>query len=307
MVAETSLSARQFVLPLFVRAGVGAPESIPSMPEVARWPVAALARLAERLANEGVPAVLLFGTAGRKDAEGSEAWAEDGVVPSAVRALKRKVPDIVVVTDVCLCAYTQHGHCGVLRGREVDNDATVQRLGRVALAHAAAGADLVAPSAMMDGQVRGIRAALDGAGHTGTGILAYTTKHASSLYGPFREAEGSRPSFGDRRSYQMDFRNAREALREMRLDVAEGADVVMVKPALTSLDLLGRARRTVDVPLAAYQVSGEYLMLKSAAAARVFPEREAVLETLTAIRRAGADLIVTYYAREAARWLRGTA
>ena len=301
--AETELSARQLVLPLFVRPGPGKPTPIPSMPGVHRWPVGSLAALGRHLVAEGVPAVLLFGAGRRKDPEGSDAWSVDGLVPEAIRALKRASPELIVATDVCLCAYTSHGHCGLVRGREVDNDATVDRLGRVAVAHASAGADLVAPSAMMDGQVAGLRSALDAEGHGSTAILAYSTKHASALYGPFREAEGSRPAFGDRTTYQMDPRNAREALREMRLDAEEGADLLMVKPALTSLDLLVRARRTFDLPLAAYQVSGEYAMLKAGARSGAFREEEAVLETLTALRRAGADVLVTYFARDAARWL----
>jgi porphobilinogen synthase len=302
-VSETDLSARRLVLPIFVRPGRGAPTPIASMPGVDRWPVGSLAGLARALTREGVPAVLVFGVGVSKDAEGREAWSEDGLVPRAVRLLKRGSPELVVATDVCLCAYTDHGHCGVVRSGEVDNDATVERLGRVAVAHARAGADVVAPSAMMDGQVAGVRAALDREGEVGTAILSYATKHASALYGPFREAEGSSPAFGDRAGYQMDPRNGREALREMRLDVAEGADLLMVKPALTSLDLLARARRRFDVPLAAYQVSGEYAMIRAGARAGAFDERAATLEALTAIRRAGADLIVTYFAREVARWL----
>ncbi len=303
-VAETDLDARHLVLPVLVRAGGGRPTPVPSLPGVARWPVGALPELARALHAAGVPAVLLFGQAERKDGEGREAWSPRSAVAQAVGALKSADPELIVVTDVCLCAYTDHGHCGVVRNGAVDNDATVERLARTAVAHARAGADLVAPSAMMDGQVAGLRASLDTAGFPDRGILSYATKHASAFYGPFREAEGSRPSFGDRTTYQMDPRNAREALRELRQDVAEGADIVMVKPALTSLDLLARARRRIDVPLAAYQVSGEYAMLKSGARSGAFSEREAVLETLTAIRRAGADLIVSYYAQDVAAWLR---
>jgi len=301
-VAETDVELRRLVYPVFVRAGGGAPEPIPSMPGVVRYPVRDLATLARELAGEGIRSVLLFGVGRRKDPEGRDAWAADGVVPEAVRAVKQAAPGLVVATDVCLCAYTSHGHCGVVRGGVVVNDVSCERLGRVAVAHAAAGADVVAPSAMMDGQVAELRRALDAAGHEATAILAYSTKHASSFYGPFREAEGSTPSFGDRRSYQMDFRNAREALFEIERDVAEGADIVMVKPAITSLDLLARARRRFLLPLAAYQVSGEYAMLKAAAGAGVVDERAAVEETLAAIRRAGADLIVTYFARDVARW-----
>ncbi len=302
-VAETELAARRLVAPVFVRSGRGEPTPVASLPGVRRFSVSAVGGHARELADAGVPAVLLFGVPASKEPDGRGAWAEQGLVPQAVRSIRRASPGTVIVTDVCLCAYTTHGHCGVVRQGAVDNDATVERLGRVAAAHAAAGADVVAPSAMMDGQVAGVRAALDAAGEASTAILSYAAKHASALYGPFREAEGSAPSFGDRTTYQMDPRNAREALREMRLDVAEGADLLLVKPALTGLDLLVRARRAFDVPLAAYQVSGEYAMVKAAAAAGVFDERAAVLELATAVRRAGADLLITYHALALARWL----
>lgn len=303
-VAETEVSVRHLVYPVFVAPGEGRPEPIGSMPGVARHPVSRLPSLAAELRDEGIRSVLLFGLARRKDPSGSEAWSATGAVARAARAFKATAPEIVVVTDVCLCAYTSHGHCGVLDRQEVDNDATLVALGRVAKAHAAAGADVVAPSAMMDGQVASIRGTLDEAGFERTGILSYATKHASAFYGPFRDAEQSTPSFGDRRTYQMDWRNAREALREMELDQAEGADALMVKPALTSLDLLARARPLVRIPLAAYQVSGEFASIKAAAAAGVLEERAAVEETLGAVRRAGADLIVTYFARDVARWRR---
>jgi porphobilinogen synthase len=304
-VAETDVELRRLVYPLFLRPGRGGREPIPSMPGIERYPVRDLAALAVQLETEGIRSVLLFGLGRTKDAEGSEAWAADGVVPEAIRAIKGAVPGLVVVTDVCLCAYTSHGHCGVVRGGTIINDDSCERLARVAVAHAEAGADVVAPSAMMDGQVAWIRAALDRAGQEGSAILAYSTKQASAFYGPFRDAEGSAPTFGDRRSYQMDPRNRREALREMELDVAEGADILMVKPALTSLDLLARARERFLLPLAAYQVSGEYAMLKAAAERGIVDERAAVEETLAAIRRAGADLIVTYFARDVARWSHG--
>lgn len=303
-VAETEVELRRLVYPLFVRPGRGGPEPIPSMPGVQRYTVPDVVPLSRQLQEEGIRSVLLFGVARAKDAEGSDAWEPDGVVPEAVRAIKRSAPGLVVVTDVCLCAYTSHGHCGVVRNGAVVNEASCERLGRVAVTYAGAGADVVAPSAMMDGQVAQVRAALDAAGHEETGILAYSSKHASAFYGPFRDAEGSTPAFGDRRSYQMDFRNAREALREMERDVAEGADLLMVKPALTSLDLLARARERFSLPLAAYQVSGEYAMLKEAAARGIVEERAAVEETLSAIRRAGADLTITYFARDVARWSR---
>lgn len=304
-IAESEVGPRQLILPVFVRTGGGAPEPLESMPGVNRYGVGQLDGLARELAGEGIRSVLLFGVGRKKDADGSDAWADDGLVPSAVRTFKRAAPDIVVVTDVCLCAYTSHGHCGVIRKGQVANDLTCERLAEVAVAHARAGADVVAPSAMMDGQVGWIGEALDAAGFEDTAILAYSSKHASAFYGPFREAEESTPAFGDRRGYQMDPRNGREALREMERDVAEGTDILMVKPALTSLDLLARARERFTLPLAAYQVSGEYSMLKLAAARGIVKERDAVEETLGAIHRAGADLIVTYFAREVARWYGG--
>jgi len=300
-VAETDVEPRRLVYPVFVRPGAGRPRPVPSMPGVEQYTVGDLAGLGRALEEEGLRAVLLFGLARRKFPDGREAWARDGVVPQAVRELKRAAPGLVVTTDVCLCAYTTHGHCGVVRSGEVANDATCELLGRVAVAHAEAGADVVAPSAMMDGQVGRIRATLDEAGHEGTAVWAYSTKHASSFYGPFRDVERSTPTFGDRRSYQMDPRNGREALREMALDEAEGADLLMVKPALTSLDLLARARRRFSLPLAAFQVSGEYAMLKLAAERGIVDEVAAVQETLGAVRRAGADLVITYFARDVAR------
>ena len=303
-VAETDLSPRHLVYPIFVAPGLSSAQPIPSMPGVSQYPVNELGTLARELEREGIGAVLLFGVARSKDEEGSDAWSPDGAVPLAIRAIKDTGAKLVVASDVCLCAYTSHGHCGVVKGGAVDNDASVERLGRIAVAHANAGADVVAPSAMMDGQVAGVRAALDHAGRTETAILSYSSKHASSLYNPFRDVEQSTPAFGDRRGYQMDYRNGREALREMELDVAEGADILMVKPAVTSLDLLVRARERFLLPLAAYQVSGEYAMIKAAAAKGVVDERALVLETLTAIRRAGADLVITYFARDVARWAR---
>jgi porphobilinogen synthase len=303
-VAETGVEPRHLIFPLFVRPGRGGPEPVPSMPGIERYTVRDLPPLARQLEAEGIRSVLLFGVGRSKDADGTDAWAPDGIVPEAVRAVRRAAPGLVIVTDVCLCAYTSHGHCGVVRSGKVVNDPSCERLARVAVAHADAGADVVAPSAMMDGQVARIRAALDRAGHEEVAILAYATKHASAFYGPFRDVEQSTPAFGDRRSYQMDPRNAREALREMDLDVAEGADLLMVKPALTSLDLLARARNRFLLPLAAFQVSGEYATLKAAAERGVVDERAAVEETLTAIRRAGADLIITYFARDVARWSR---
>jgi porphobilinogen synthase len=264
----------------------------------------------DRLAREvddaralGIEAILLFGLPDHKDASGSGAYAEDGVIQQAVRALRGAHPDLVIATDVCLCEYTSHGHCGIIRDGDVDNDETLGILARIAISHAAAGADLVAPSAMMDGQVGALRRALDASGFTGITIMGYSAKYASAFYGPFRDAAGSAPQFGDRRGYQMDPANAREAEREIELDLAEGADIVMVKPALPYLDVIQRVRPRVAVPLAAYNVSGEYAMVKAAAERGWCDERSAVLEILTAIARAGADLIITYHAKEASQWL----
>ena len=260
------------------------------------------AELARQAADLGIPAVLLFGRPRHKDDTGSDAHAADGAVQEAIRRIKDTVPDLTVITDVCLCAYTSHGHCGVLDGETIDNDRSVAAIAEVALSHAAAGADLVAPSDMMDGRVGAIRPVLDGAGHSETAIMAYAAKYASAFYGPFREAADSAPAFGDRRSYQMDPPNIREALREIELDIAEGADIVMVKPALAYLDVIAAARRRFDLPLAAYNVSGEYAMVKAAAERGWIDERKVVTETLTAIARAGAGIIVTYWALDFARW-----
>ncbi len=273
------------------------------MPGIHRWPVELLPAEAEQVDALGVPAVILFGLPAAKDAQGSEAYAEDGVVQRAVRAIKAAVPELVVMTDVCLCEYTDHGHCGIVRDGQVLNDETLDLLGRIAVSHAAAGADVVAPSAMMDGQVGAIRAALDETGFPQVAILAYAAKYASAFYGPFRDAVDSAPAFGDRRAYQMDPANTREALREVALDIQEAADMVMVKPALAYLDVIRQVRDAFDCPLAAYNVSGEYSMLKAAAQRGWIDEREAALEMLTAIRRAGADMILTYFAKDAARWL----
>ena len=302
MVAETSVAPSDLILPLFVADGLDAPRPVTSMPGVAQYPVDAAVAEARRAASLGIPAVLLFGIPAHKDEQGSASWQDDGVVQRAIRGIKGSVPDLCVITDVCLCEYTTHGHCGVLQGQEVANDATLPLLARQALSHAAAGADIVAPSDMMDGRVGALRHALDEAGYTDTAILAYAAKYASAFYGPFREAAGSTPAFGDRRSYQMDPRNAREALREVALDIGEGADMVMVKPALAYLDIVQRVRQHTDLPLVAYNVSGEYSMIKAAAAAGWLDERRVVEEVLTAIKRAGADLIITYHAPDAAGW-----
>jgi porphobilinogen synthase len=304
LVRETELSASRFVAPLFVTLGPQAREPIGSMPGVDRLSIGSAVEEAGALAALGVPAVLLFGLPDHKDEEGSGAWDDEGVVQLATRAIRQAHPDLLVITDVCLCEYTSHGHCGVLRGDGiVDNDASVALIARTAVSHARAGADIVAPSDMMDGRVGALRAALDLEGMTDTPILAYSAKFASAFYGPFREAVDSTPSFGDRRSYQMDPGNAREALREALLDVEEGADMVMVKPALAYLDIIARLRDSTQLPVVAYNVSGEYAMVKAAAAAGYLDERAAALEMLTAIRRAGADIIITYYAKEAAAWL----
>jgi porphobilinogen synthase len=303
LVRETRLDAGDLIYPLFVSEVAREPVPIGSMPGQFQWPVEALAAQAERVAALGLGGVILFGIPAEKDALGSQAYAAEGVVQRAIRAIKAATPDLVVVTDVCLCEYTSHGHCGVVRDGEVQNDETLELLAREALAQVEAGADMVAPSDMMDGRVAALRQALDECGHQAVPIMAYSVKFASAYYGPFREAAESAPQFGDRRGYQMDPANGREALREVELDVLEGADIVMVKPALPYLDVLARVRDCFDVPVAAYNVSGEYAMLKAAAAHGWIDERRATLEALTGIRRAGADVIISYHAPEAARWL----
>lgn len=304
MVRETTLIPAQFIYPLFAVHGRGVRNEIASMPGVFNQSIDQLAREADELAALGVPAVMLFGIPTHKDPVGEENFADDGIVQQAVRALKGANPDLLVMTDVCLCEYTDHGHCGLIRDGHILNDETLDVLGRVALSHARAGADVVAPSGMMDGMVGAIRAALDGEGYQGVSILSYAVKYASGFYGPFREAAHSMPAFGDRRTHQMDPANAREALREAQLDVDEGADMLMVKPALPYLDVLRRVKDRFDLPLAAYNVSGEYAMIKAAARNGWLDEPRVVLEALTGIRRAGADLILTYHAKDAARWLK---
>ena len=306
LAAETRLSPASLVHPLFVREGVAEAAAIDSLPGHRQETVESASGTVEQALRVGVAAVLLFGVPARKDATGSEAWNDQGIVQTSLRSLRGRFGDgCVLIADCCLDEYTDHGHCGVLRDDgSVDNDATLELYARVAVSQAAAGADVIAPSGMMDGQVGAIRRALDGAGFAETAILAYSAKYATVLYGPFRAAADCAPRSGDRRGYQMDVANAREATREARLDVAEGADMVMVKPALTCLDVIGRVRAAVDVPLAAYNVSGEYAMIVHAARAGAFDERAAALEALTAIRRAGADIIISYHALQAARWLR---
>lgn len=303
LVQEVRVARASLVAPLFVRAGRGVREPIPSLPGQQRYSPDELDREVERLQALGIGAVLLFGIPETKHPDGREAYAEAGIVQQAVRAIRRRHPSVVIMTDVCLCAYTDHGHCGVVSDGHVDNDASLEVLARTAVSHAAAGADMVAPSAMMDAQVAALRSALDAGGYTETAIMGYSAKYASSFYGPFRDASGSAPQFGDRRSYQMDPPNVREALREIVLDAEEGADLVMVKPALAYLDVIRAAREAVDLPLAAFWVSGEYAMLKAAAERGWLEERRATLEVLTGIARAGANLIITYAAADAARWL----
>jgi porphobilinogen synthase len=304
LVRETELSAAHLIQPAFVVAGEGVREQVDSMPGIERFSISELVVEATEIAAAGVGALLLFGVPAEKDETGSGAYDDEGVVQMAVRALKEAHPDLTTITDVCLCEYTSHGHCGFLRDGEVDNDLTLELLAKTAISHAEAGADAVAPSDMMDGRVGTIRHQLDEEGHSRVPIVAYSAKYASAFYGPFREAAESTPSEGDRRGYQLDPANAEEAVREAKLDLDEGADMLMVKPALPYLDVVRRVKQETGAPVAAYHVSGEYSMLKAAAAAGWIEEGPAVLETLTAIRRAGADAIVTYYAKEAAGWLR---
>jgi porphobilinogen synthase len=301
LVRETELSPRRLIAPMFV-ASAGGP--IESMPGVSRLTISGAVAAAEGLQALGVGGVILFGIPDHKDAEGSGAWDDEGAVQLATQAIKAAAPRLTVMTDVCLCEYTSHGHCGVARDDgSIDNDASLELLARTAVSHARAGADVIAPSDMMDGRVAAIRAELDAEGFAEIPILAYAAKFASAYYGPFREAAGSAPAFGDRRSYQLDPANGREALRETELDIEEGADIVMVKPALAYLDVIAAVRAMTKLPVAAYNVSGEYAMVKAAAAMGAFDERAIVLETLTSIRRAGADMIITYHAQDAALWL----
>jgi porphobilinogen synthase len=303
MVRETTLSVDDFVYPLFVTLGRGVREPISAMPGQFRVSIDELLKEAKDVAGMGIPAILLFGVPAEKDARASEAYADDGIIQQAVRAVKDRVPDLLVITDVCLCEYTSHGHCGIVEDGTVRNDPTLELLARTAVSHAEAGADVVAPSDMMDGRVGAIREALDEASYIDTPIMAYSAKYASVFYGPFREAAGSAPQFGDRRGYQMDPANGVEAMREVALDVDEGADIVMVKPALPYLDIISRAKADFGVPLAAYSVSGEYAMIKAAGQLGWLDETRAMMEALTSIRRAGADIVITYFAKDAARVL----
>jgi len=303
LIQETRLAPSQLVLPMFVRSGSKIRNSVGSMPGVFQLSVDEMLRELDEASEEGVGGVILFGLPDTKDATGSSAWDEKGPVPNAVRALKKRFPQLVVMTDVCMCEYTDHGHCGILRDGEVDNDASLELLARASLAYAGAGADIVAPSDMMDGRVGAIRRALDGQGLASTAILAYAAKYASAFYGPFREAAESTPQSGDRRGYQMDAANSNEAMREVWLDIEEGADAVMVKPAGPYLDIVARVKQETGYPVAAYQVSGEYAMLLAAAERGWIDRERAMLESLMGIRRAGADFILTYFATEAARLL----
>jgi porphobilinogen synthase len=303
LIAETEVRARNLILPIFISDVDSKPQEIKSMPGQYRWPVADLPELINKIRTRDIGGVILFGIPREKDAVGSGAWSENGGVQQGIRMIKDALPDLPVITDVCLCEYTDHGHCGLLDGEKILNDSSLAALAQTALSHARAGADIVAPSDMMDGRVAAIREALDQESFTETLILSYAVKYASAYYGPFRDAADSAPRFGDRRSYQMDFRNRREAVREALGDVSEGADIVMVKPGVAYLDILRDVREAVKTPLATYQVSGEYAMIKAAAAQGWIDETKIVLETLTAFKRAGADFIITYYALEAADYL----
>jgi len=306
LVRETNLTADDFVLPLFISAKIDKRRAIPNMPGIFQFAVSEVAEQAQQAQDAGLQAILLFGIPDQKDERASGAYAEDGVIQDALRAIKKKCPELITITDVCLCEYMSHGHCGVTRidGEHfhVLNDESVELLAKTAVSHAKAGGDMVAPSDMMDGRIGAIRDALDANGFTDTGIMSYAAKFASVFYGPFRDAAESPPQFGDRRTYQMDSANANEALREVALDVDEGADIIMIKPALPYLDVLWRARERFGKPMAVYHVSGEFAMVKAAAERKVFDERAAVLEIMTSIKRAGADIIVTYWARELAEW-----
>lgn len=303
LVRQTCVSVDDLVYPLFVREGEGIKEPITSMTGCFHFSPDTIATEAAEVAEVGIPAVLLFGLPGKKDEIGSEAWAENGVVQRAIRQIKQTTPGLLVVTDVCLCEFTSHGHCGVIENGKVDNDPTCELLAKMALSHAQAGADIVAPSDMMDGRVKYIREALEENGFENMAIMSYAAKYASAFYGPFRDAAESTPAFGDRKAYQMDPANADQAMAEIALDIEEGADIVMVKPALAYLDIIYRARQRFDRPIAAYNVSGEYMMVKSSAAAGLADEQATMMETLTAIKRAGADILITYFAKEVARLL----
>ncbi|MCX5635053.1 MAG: porphobilinogen synthase [Planctomycetota bacterium] len=305
LVRQTILSVDNFVYPLFVKEGKGLKEPIESMTDCFHFSPDTAAHEASQVAALGIPAVLIFGLPKKKDELGSQAWAHNGVVQQAVKEIKKAVPQLLVITDVCLCAYTRSGHCGVLKDNKIDNDSACELLAKIALSHAHAGADIVAPSDMMDGRVGYIRQCLEKNGFHDTAIMAYSAKYASAFYGPFRDAADSAPVFGDRKSYQMDTANSDQAMQEIALDIEEGADIVMIKPALCFLDIIHRAKHRFDCPIAAYNVSGEYMMLNAAAKAGLLDKKQAMLEMLYSIKRAGADIIITYFAREAAKLLKG--
>ncbi len=304
LVRETQLHVNQLIYPLFIAEGINQPREIAAMPGIMQWPLEDLGREVERIAKLGITAVLLFGIPNEKDEVGSQAYAQEGIIQQAIRRIKAEVPEMLVVTDVCLCEYTSHGHCGIISDGNVQNDASLELLSRMALSHAEAGADIVAPSDMMDGRVGSIRHTLDEHGFSQLPIMSYAAKFASGFYGPFREAAGSSPQFGDRRSYQMDPANGREALREIDQDIAEGADIVMVKPAFAYMDIIRQVRDHCNLPIAAYSVSGEYSMIKAAAQKGWIDEKRVALEILTGIKRAGANIIITYFAPDIAQWLR---
>ena len=304
MTQETRLSPSDFIYPLFVTHGRNVKQEVSAMPGVHQISLDHLIHEVEEVAELGIPAVLLFGIPAKKDGVGTEAYETNGIVQEAIRVVKQASPETLVITDVCLCEYTDHGHCGIVAGGTVDNDQTLDLLGQMAVSHAEAGADIVAPSAMMDGQVGAIRAALDRAGFKNTSIMGYSAKYASGFYGPFRVAADSAPQFGDRRGYQMDSSNVRQAMREIEQDIEEGADMIMVKPALAYLDVISKAKERFDYPLAAYNVSGEYSMVKAAAENEWIDGQRVAMEILTAIKRAGADMVITYHAKEASGWLR---
>jgi porphobilinogen synthase len=303
LVRETYLKIEQLIYPLFIAENIDVPQEISSMPGIKQWPLAYVGQEANRILELGIPAVLLFGIPSEKDVVGSQAYNSQGIIQQAIRRIKADSPDLLVMTDVCLCEYTSHGHCGVIYNGNVQNDESLELLAQMALSHVVAGADIVAPSDMMDGRVGAIRQSLDKSGYSSTPIMAYSAKYASGFYGPFREAASSSPQFGDRRSYQMDPANVREALREVDLDIDEGADIVMVKPALAYLDVIQQVRQHCNLPIAAYNVSGEYSMIKAAAQQGWIDEKRIVMEVLTGIKRAGADMIITYFAPEVAKWL----
>jgi len=303
MVRETTLSVDDLIYPLFVDETISAPIAVGSMPGVSRLPLSEVGNAVREVAALGIPGVILFGIPSQKDAIGSEAWNDEGIVQRAIREAKAASPETCVIADSCFCEYTDHGHCGVLHGEEVDNDATLVNLQKEVVSYARAGVDIIAPSGMMDGMIGAIRSALDEAGFANTPIMSYAVKYASGYFGPFRDAADSSPSFGDRASYQMDPANAREAMKEAMIDIAEGADILMVKPALAYLDIVAAVKQATDVPLAVYNVSGEYAMVKAAAEKGWIDEKRVVLETMTGFKRAGADLILTYHAKDIARWL----